>query len=150
MSGALLIMMAGGNVTAYNLDGATVGDAISREFLGGDDQEGVSLFFNSGGATGYVFTTHSDNELWAYPPGLPLSAYSGFYARLSDWSGDNPDSGSSLLNTWHQLNSSDVGWFYTLASVGSKSGSGKLEIATDSGGSNVVATATLSLSVELT
>lgn len=150
MSGALLIMLAGGNVTAYNLDGATIGDSVSRAYLGGEDQEGVSLFFNSGGATGYVFTTHSGNVLWAYPPGLPLSAYGGFYARLSDWSGDNPDSGSSALNTWHQLGSSDVGWFYALASVGSKSGSGTLEIATDSGGSNVVTTATVNLSIELT
>ena len=150
MSGALLIMMAGGNVTAYNLDGATVGDSILREYLGGEDQEGVSLRFNGGGATGYVVTTHSGNELWAYPPGLPIALYGGFWARLSDWSGDNPDSGSSTLNTWHQLNSSDVGWFYALASVASKSGSGTLEIATDSGGSNVVATATVNLSVELT
>lgn len=139
------MMLGAGRVTAYNLDGASIGDSVSREYLGGEDSATAAVQL---GDDGQLLTANSGDSFWATPAGMAPSAYAGFWARLSSYTGDTLANG--VLNTWIQLGVSEPLWALSLAAVGTKSGSGTLEIATDSGGSNVVATATLSLSIELT
>ncbi len=60
-----------------------------------------------------------------------------YYLRATSNAGDANTSGT--LNTWLAL-SSDLTYEWTQTSIGTKTGSLKIEIATDSGGSDIVAT----------
>lgn len=77
---------------------------------------------------------------WFYPESLdPFATY---YVRATLESGTSP--GGSALNTWHALSGPEQ-WFLNQVGIGSNTCVLKLEIATDSGGTNIVATGYYSL-----
>lgn len=83
----------------------------------------------------------------AYDP-TPLDAWASrnpitgignrYWIRATNNSGTDPDTGPAL-STWHALSTTRE-WTWTRSSIGTTSGSIKVEIASDSGGTNIVAT----------
>lgn len=72
-----------------------------------------------------------------YPDGSPPTGT--YWIRFTVYSGDTPDSGDAMT-TWHTLASVDRTFGYNRSTTGTESGIIKVEIATDSGGTNIVAT----------
>jgi len=101
----------------------------------------VSFSLNTDGSIDMTqgFTPLTGN--WFFPAVTGIG--SSFWARLTG-TGTSP----GTLNVWLHLNSIQT-WSFTQATAGSKSFNGTLEIATDSGGSNVVSTGALDLFVEV-
>ena len=96
-------------------------------------------FISTGDLTRVSGAAHNKPE-WYGQPGettheTPDQTY---YIRATNESGDNPDSGPAL-NTWHSLGTRQ--WYWS-ASGGFDLSQGtlKIEIATDSGGTNIIAT----------
>lgn len=92
----------------------------------------ASVTFNTDGS---LSNTGSDNDVAAsWYTRVITGIGSGYWIRMTKNSGDSPTSGT--LNTWQQLSSART-WEWDMANAEANV---KLEIATDSGGSNIVAT----------
>jgi hypothetical protein len=81
-------------------------------------------------------TQDNASTTW-YPNGTPPTGR--FWIRFTVDSGDTPDTGDSM-STWHTLASTDRTFGYNRSGTGQDRGVIKVEIATDSGGSSIVAT----------
>lgn len=78
-----------------------------------------------------VYSTFGNEWSNKNPPGT-------YYIRGQLDSGSNPTSGPTLGN-WHVL-TTEREWEWTQSSTGSNTGTLQIDIATDSGGTNIVAT----------
>jgi len=94
--------------------------------------------YNVGGAGRYLHSSAQWNNI------TPSTTY---YIRASSYSGftpsTSPSSDSAALNTWHALSSTRKWWFRDsrdLLTYGAAEGTIKIEIASDSGGSNILDT----------
>lgn len=86
---------------------------------------------------GVVETQDNAATTW-YPSGSPPSNTYWIRFTLADTIQDTPDVGDAL-NTWHSLNATRTFGFNRVA-AGSEVGNIKVEIATDSAGSTIIAT----------
>jgi hypothetical protein len=108
------------------------GSAVSGAFAGG------TVTLNSDGtATG---TSYSGNANWYQPTTTGVG--SRFWARTTRTSGQSGVVFSPASGTWWSLSSGRT-WSATGGSGGC---TGTIELATDSGGANIVATGTISVS----
>jgi hypothetical protein len=133
----MMLLGAGSGVT-FRLDNGTYVDtaispldAQTTLTVGADGVLDVGTL-NLGVLANYDWTT----------PTPPAATY---YVRLA------PTSGSfsgSTANVWLAL-SSDQSWFVGQSGFGTNSASGTLAIATDSGGTNIVASATITLTAQV-
>lgn len=92
---------------------------------------------------------YSNNTLasdWAAPKSATVG--DAYWVRLTQSTGTAPTAGSAALNTWLQL-STDRAWFWNLSTVGTTSFTGTYAIATDSGGANIVASNSVTVTSEV-
>jgi hypothetical protein len=145
--------MIGTDLRYFQFDWDNTGNTISEVVtLSGTTSSPVSAFGLTPGvdtaigwefrADGTVYRTGSVND-GTYLSGtewINTTPSSTYYIRFTSNSGDTPTASySDTLNTWHALTSTRrVRWYVGSWQFGS--GSAKVEIATDSGGSNIVAT----------
>ena len=133
-----------------------VGGAISVNLSGSSGSPNVSTTLKEQPATvnaGWKFLTDGtmqryitdgqsysswspDPMEWAFPARAGIG--NRYWIKATSNVADDPNSGNSV-GTWHAL-TSDVEFVWQRSALGTKSGSVKIEIATDSGGSNIVAT----------
>jgi hypothetical protein len=71
---------------------------------------------------------------------------SGYWSRLVVNSGTNPNLGTGAVNTWQQL-SSARSWGWNRTTTGSTVANCTLQIASDSGGSNIRASVTFNVTI---
>lgn len=79
---------------------------------------------------------------WANPKNSTVG--DAFWVRLTKSTGSDPTAGSAALNTWLLL-SSDRSWFWNQTTIGSKTFTGTYAIATDSSGTNIVSSNSVSI-----
>lgn len=131
--GRLARALLGGGIR-YDLQGGNFSDsgpggADIRYRVNADEEESYAQW---GGASYIAFNN------WIVPAGM----YSTHYIRATKNSGDVPDSGT--LGSWEALSTARM-WQLSLGGAGSKTCNLTIEIATDSGGSNIVDSATVIL-----
>lgn len=98
------------------------------------------LTFDSDG-DGTMAGISSDSFNWFQPTTAGIGA--GYWIRLTVNSGTSPTGGSPTA-TWLQLNSARS-WSLTRTTIGTSSGNYTLQIASDSGGANIVSDATITM-----
>ena len=82
-----------------------------------------------------------------YTPNTP-GIGSSYWARLDVNSGAAPDGTSPSTGVWHSLGGADLNWEWTRTTNGITSANVTLRIASDSGGSTVVANNTYDIEAE--
>jgi len=119
-------------------------DAIHTWLLGATESGGESIvkgeMQDAANSTAESPSYVSDNPSTDFIS--PKSAFdTTLWCRATNNTGSNPTGGSGL-GTWLTLvpGGSDRLWSWTRTTIGTTSGSIKVDIATDSGGSNIVAT----------
>lgn len=109
---------------------------------------GAASFFPAPAAVSYELTSAgieraiingSPTQLGDFPAGV------GLEARLT-WSGSTLDGGSAATGSWLALSTTRT-WTYTQSGVGSKSGSGTIDIRNSAG--TIVASAAVSMTAEV-
>ncbi len=124
----------------YTLSGTTGAPNSASDYnLFPDDSLAGWRFYNNGEVWKVETTTTQfrDGIEWSSEqPTVTVDAW----IRATYYSGDSPNSGDTL-NTWHKVgNGSNRAWLWSVTGAGSEVGVIKVEIATDSGGSDIVAT----------
>ena len=138
MSGIQMALLGTGPGVAFRLDGGTYLDFAISPF---DAQ--VTLTVESSGTLDVG--TFNSGVLTSYDWITPKPPSATYYIRLV------PTSGSfsgSITNVWLAL-SSTVSWFVNQSGFGTNSASGTLAIATDSGGTNIVASASIIMTAQV-
>ena len=123
------------------------GENINDNHVGGTHNLGLRINNN-----GYVYSrkdgiyaqldTGTD---WVIPRSEAATTH---YARLTQSLGDTLHVGSDTLNAWHPIDGTPPEWYYD-ESI-SQNGTFELSIATDSGGTNIVAQGTYQLNMNIT
>lgn len=129
---------AGAGFIVNPVDVTSVGDDVVSP------SASAQIGFDNAGAILQAGNTTVAGALWGQ--GITPANY---WARLTVTAGSAPTSGSAT-STWLQLNSSRS-WTWTRASLGTTSATITLEIASDSGGTTIVASKTgIPVSVSVT
>lgn len=139
MAGALAMLLgaapvaSGPVVNLSGVDGSLVD--LDEASFGGDGAAHAQITFDEdGGWTGYEAGAPVSSGLWISPNSADIGA--GYYIRFTPTSG----SFSSGSTSWQQLNTARA-VSVSQNGQGTKAVTYTVEIATDSGGSNIVASA---------
>lgn len=138
LASANVTMSVNNQAPAVSLSGTTGAPNTAFDFALSPDTADGAWTFNSDGTVdrtvGATVTQFKPSSEWI----IPNSPTATYYIRAQNNAGSNPDTGPAL-NTWHAL-TSDRSWAWQQSTNGSKTGSIQVDIATDSGGTNIVAT----------
>ena len=136
--GGIQMMLLGSGGATFRIDGATYTDFAVDPL---DAQ--ITLTVGSNGVLD--IGTFNSGVLANYNWITPTAGSTSYFVRLA------PSSGSfsgATTNVW-LATTSDRAWFVNQTSVGLSAATGTLAIATDSGGTNIVASATITLRAEV-
>ena len=138
MSGIQMALLGATSSVTFRLDNGTYVDTAISPF---DAQTTLTV-----GANGVLDVGTSNSGVLAnYDWTTPTPPAATYYVRLAPTSGSF---GGSTTNVWLAL-SPDQSWFVGQSGVGNASASGTLAIATDAGGTNIVASANITLSAQV-
>jgi hypothetical protein len=99
--------------------------------FGGADKSTINYSATVGGGGS------SPKPWYIAPPSAPTS----IWARLTVTAGTSPDSGSAV-GSWVSIAGTSAGWTWTRSVAGTTTATVTVELATDSGGSDIVVTQT--------
>lgn len=119
------------NSTVIISDSSTIGDT-----------ETAQIVIGTNGVLAYVNNDGPSNVDWGSPTGAGNGT--GFYVRITVSSGSNPSEGTQ--GTWISTNS-DVTWSWSVAHPGTLTSSGTIEVASDSGGTDILDSTDYSVSL---
>ena len=154
---AALMKAGNSNAIDFNLSGSS-GTPIETAYESSDPADSEVVWLIAGNTTGTIVkgeiqsSGHDLGDAASYTSSnpttdfrIPKDGWTTLYVRLTLDAGDAPDTTTHAVNgtTWHTLteDSNNIWWIYQHAApVGSSTGTIKVEIATDSGGTDIVAT----------
>ena len=149
MIGHSMVGMAGPSLGAVNLSGTTGAPNSSDDFDLDPGTATAGWYFRSDASVDYyilglLLEFSPDPDEWFDPNGTPPATY---YIKATQYSGDAPTAGDSLGIVYALT--SDRSWRWVQSVIGSKAGILKIEIFSDSGGTDLLATGYYSGSVEI-
>ena len=133
----ILASIAAGSPEVITLSGSSGSPRLAAHIVTDPGAASAGWRFNSDGTVDRNQGGYSQFEAGVEWANTAPNASTDYWIRATLDSGSNPSSGT--MNTWLQLSSNRT-WEWARGSVGVLTGVLQIEIASDSGGSNIVAT----------